>query len=341
MELSRRFFSTFLTFSAIACAADPGLLNLVMPNAQIFAGINVERIAASPIGKEIGSKIQGAAPQIRKMLSETGFDPTRDLKEILIAATAQGQNGPALILVRGSFDAAKFSSLISSSGQKPETYHGVQILGNPGQKSGSVAFLDGGIAVAGDPEQVRAAIRRRAHGTSLTAELAGKIATLSDRYDIWFHTSGPVTGPASSVPDARLQPASDLLKSIQQISGGVKFSTGVNLTAEIETRSEKDGASVLGALQLFSGFLTANQQSPATLKPDALKLSLEGKTVRVALDITGEQLHKAYEIQMARNAGHAADAFPLPPKPRPADNGGLVIQSSDKDMGTVTLAGSK
>jgi hypothetical protein len=339
--ISRKFFSTFLTCSAVACAADPGLLNLVMPDAQVFAGINVERIAASPIGKEIGSKIQGAAPQIQQILSETGFDPARDLKEILIAATAQGQNGPALFLVRGSFDAAKFSSLISSSGQKAVSYQGVQILSNPAQKSGSVAFLDGGIAVAGDLNQVRAAIRRRTHGTSISAELAAKIATLSDRYDIWFHTSVPVTAPGSSVPDPRLQPAADLLKSIQQISGGVKFSSGVDLTAEIETRSEKEGAIVLGALQLFSGFLTANTQSPAALKPDALKLSLVGKTVRVALAITGDQLHKAYEVQMARNAGHAAGVPTMAQKARPADSGGLMIQSSDKDMGTVTLTGAK
>ena len=341
MVISHRFFSTFLTFSALACAADPGLLNLVMPDAQVFAGINVERIAASPIGKEIGSKIQGAAPQIQQILTATGFDPARDLKEILIAATAQGQNGPALFLIRGSFDAAKFSSLISSSGQKPETYHGVQILSNPAQKSGSVAFLDDGIVIGGDLEQVRAAIRRRTHGTSLSAQLVSRITDLSDRYAIWFHSSGPVTGSTSSVPDARFQPASDLLKSIQQISGGVKFSSGVDLAAEIEARSEKDGASVLGALQLFSGFLTANPQSPAALKPDALKLSLEGKTIRIALTITGEQLHKAYEVQMARNAGHTADNPVMAKRPRTADPGGLVIQSSDKDMGTVTLSGAK
>ena len=338
MAISRKLLSVSVVFSAIACAADPALLNLVMPGAKIFAGVNVERILASPIGKEIDSKVREGAPQLQEILKQTGFDPTRDLKEILIAATAEGQNGPAIFLVRGSFDAAKLGVYLASSGQIPINYEGVPILSNPAQKSGSVALLDNEIVVAGDLDQVRAAIHRRNHGTVLPAELISRIAALSERYDIWFQSSVSVMPASAKVSDPRFQQAGELLKSIQQVSGGVKFSSGVDVAAEVVTHNEKEAASILGTLQLFTGFLTANQQGPGGLKPDAVKLSVEGKTVRFALSITDAQLRKAYEMQQARmaNGSHSGSLPPIKPKPQPADTG-LVIQGSSRDMGTVHL----
>ena len=334
LATSRKLLSVSLVFSAIACAADPALLNLVMPGARVFAGVNVERILASPIGKEIDSKIREAAPQFQEILNQTGFDPRRDLKEILIAATAQGQSGPSLLLVRGSFDAAKLGVFLTSSGQTPINYEGVPILSNTKQKSGSVALLDNGIAVVGELDQVRAAIHRRSHGTALPAELADRIAALSERYDIWFQSSVPLMPLAGKVSEPKFQQAGEVLKSIQQVSGGVKFSAGLDLAAEVVTHNDQEAASLLGMMQLFSGFLTANQQSPGGLKPDAVKLSAQGKTVHFALSITEEQLKKAYEMQQARMAAGSQRASV--PKPPPADTG-LIIQGSSRDMGTVRL----
>jgi len=334
LAISRKLLSVSLAFSAIACAADPALLNLVMPGARVFAGVNVERIFASPIGKEIDSKIREAAPQFQEIMNQAGFNPTRDLKEILIVATAQGQNGPSLFLVRGSFDAAKLGTYLASSGQTPHNYEGVRILSNPAQKSSSVALLDDGIAVAGELDQVRAAIHRRNHGTELPAELASRIAALSERYDIWFQSSVPVMPLTGKLSDPKFQQGAEVLKSIQQLSGGVKFSSGLDLAAEVVTHNEQEAASLLGMMQMFTGFLTANQQSPGALKPDAVKLSAQGKTVHFALSVTEEQLKKAYEQQQSRmaSASHSAIA----PKPRPVDTG-LVIQGSGRDMGTVHL----
>jgi len=337
LAISRKLLSVSVVFSAIACAADPALLNLVMPGAKIFAGVNVERILASPIGKEIDSKVREGAPQLREILEQTGFDPRRDLKEILIAATAEGQNGPALFLVRGSFDAVKLGVYLASSGQTPINYEGVPILSNPAQKSGSFALLDNQIVVAGELDQVRAAIHRRNHGTVLPAELMSRIAALSDRYDIWFQSSVSVMPAAAKISDPRFQQAGDLIKSIQQLSGGLKFSSGVDLAAEVVTHNEKEALSILGAMQLFTGFLTANPQSPGGLKPEAVKLTAEGKTVRFALSITEEQLkqvQKEYEARQTRMAARTQGANV--PKPRPADTG-LVIQGSSRDMGTVHL----
>jgi hypothetical protein len=335
VAVSPKLLGVSLAFSALACAADPALLNLVMPEARVFAGINVERILASPIGKQIGSRIQKEAPQLQQIFDATGFDLRRDLKEILIAGTSQGQSAASVVLVRGSFDAAKLGTFLTSSGQTPIVFEGVQILSNPSQKSSSFAILENNIAVAGDLDQVKAAIRRLKQGTMLSAEISNRIATLSEHYDIWFQATGSLMPPDAKITDARFQQAGDLIKSITQISGGLRCSSGVDLSAEVMTHSEKEAASILGVLQLFTGFLTANQQSPGALKPDAIKLKSEGKTVRLTLRITEEQLKQAYEAQQAR-LRQSASAAAITPKPRPADTG-LVIQGSSSDMGTVHL----
>lgn len=334
MATSRRLLSISLAFSAIACAADPTLLNLVMPDARMLFGVNVEKIVASPIGQQMSAQIRQAPPEVQQILKQTGFDPARDLKEILIASTGQGQDAPTLILVRGSFDIAKLSAFASSAGRAPLNYEGVPILTHPARSSGAMALLDSTTAIGGDLDQVKAAIHRRAHSTSLSAELAAKAGRLSERYDVWGFSTVSLANMAPSAPNANLQQALDLLKSIQQVSGGMRFSPDMEMAADLVTRSQKDAESVRDALGFFSSFLAANQKNPSGLKPDALKVSVDARTVHIALTITEEELKKAYQVQMARNGMRPAAL--APEKPRPVDTG-LVIQSSEKDMGVVTL----
>ena len=93
-SLRNLFVVSFLS-GTVAFGADSSLLTLVMPDAQVLCGANVERILKSEIGKEIGSQIQGKLPELQQAIQKTGFDPAKDLKEVLIAATGKGKNGPA------------------------------------------------------------------------------------------------------------------------------------------------------------------------------------------------------------------------------------------------------
>jgi hypothetical protein len=323
---SRNLLLLSLAFTAAACAADSSLLNLTMPDAGVLFGANVERILKSPIGKEIGAQIQGV-PQLQEILNPTGFDPARDLKEILIASTGKGRSPSVLVLVRGSFDAAKFRSFAASAGSQSRDYEGVQILSDPKQSYGAIAFLDNTLAAAGDLDQVRAAIHRRAQHTALAPELSSQIAALSDRYDVWGVAAVPMTPMVSGASNPNFKQFGALLQSIEQVSGGLKFGSDVDLALVVLTRSEKDAGGIRDALRLLSGFAVASEQNPSGLKPGAIRIGADAKTVRIAVTVTEADLKKAYQLQMARNAK----------KPPVAQDGGLVIQSSEKDMGTVAL----
>lgn len=326
-------------FSVTAAASDSALMNLAMPDAKVLVGANVSKILASPMAKQIASQIEGGNPQVQQLFEGTGFDPMRDIHEILVASTGQGHNPPTIVLVRGTFDVPKITAFVSSASYAPTTYEGVTVLesaqgAHRGQASG-VAFLDNSTAVAGDLDQVRAAIRRRARGGAFHAALASKADMLSRRYDIWIYSAISMSDLATSVPNPNMRQVGDVLKSIQEVSGGMRLGPDMEIAAEMVTGSEKAANSLADSLRVLIGLMTMNQQGADGLKPEDLKLTVDARTVRVAVNITAEQLRKAYQTQMARNTLRPPVAVV---HPQPVD-GGITIQSSSKDMGTVVVKG--
>lgn len=338
MATLRNLFVVSVLCGAIAYGADSSLISLVMPDAQVLCGANVERILKSQIGKEIGSQIQGKVPELQQAIQKTGFDPTKDLKEVLIAATGKGQNGPALVLVRGSFDPGKIRAAIASTGRTPRVYQGVQILDNPSQSNGAFAFLDGTIAVGGDLDQVQAAIRRRSQATTLSPQLAAQVAAISDRYDIWVVSAASLSKMTEGLSSSQMKQAGDLVKTIDQVSGGVKFTENLDLGVGLTTHTVKDAEKLRDMLQMLIGMAAASQKGASALDLNALKLTAEGKTVRIAFTVTGQQLKKTYEMQMAKLQHPTTESAPAKPV---VQDTGLTIQSSESDMGTVVLSSTK
>src|SRR5580700_5520247 len=92
-----------------AKAADPQLLNLVMPDAKILAGVNVDQAKTSPFGVYVLAQFQAQDQHLREFTAQTGFDPTRDLHEVLVASTGSQAHAPALTLARGTFSTDKIN----------------------------------------------------------------------------------------------------------------------------------------------------------------------------------------------------------------------------------------
>lgn len=335
MASFRKLILFSVACGTMACGADSSLLKLVMPDAQILVGANVERILGSPIGKDLCSQAHAKLPELPQAMQKAGFDPTRDLKEVLIAATGKGQNGSALVLVRGSFDPDKIRAAVLGMGGKVQSYEGLTIVDNPSQSNGAFAFLDGTTAVSGALDQVQAAIRRRSQPTRLDGHMASQVAEMSDRYDIWVVSAASLSKMTEAISNPQMKQAGDLVKVIEQISGGVKFSANLDLGVELTTHSDKDAERLRDALQLLVGMAAAGQKDASALDLNALKLTADANTVRIAFTVTGEQLKKTYELEMARLQQPVKPAKPV------VQNTGITIQSSDSDMGTVVLSSTK
>src|SRR5258708_16102955 len=144
----------FLLFVGLLPAADPQLVSLLMPDAKVVAGINVEQARNSPLGQFMLTRMQNGDEGFAKLAATIGFDPRRDLREVLIGTVGQpGQQG--LVLARGTFDAARIFAAARLGGHTVETYNGVDILTGKGDSlTHAVTFLDGSSPVAGHPPTV-------------------------------------------------------------------------------------------------------------------------------------------------------------------------------------------
>lgn len=104
--LKLRYFVLAIALPAAAPAADPGLLRLVMPDAKVIAGIQVDQSKNTAFGQYVLSHMQVDDQGLNKFIQATGFDPRRDVSEIVIASNWSSATPQSrwLVLAKGQFD---------------------------------------------------------------------------------------------------------------------------------------------------------------------------------------------------------------------------------------------
>lgn len=288
----------FVMFAALLPAADPLLMNLLMPDAKVVAGINVEQAKNSPFGQFLLLRAPTGDQGLAKLTATTGFDPRRDLNEVLMATMGQpGQQG--LVLARGAFDSERILAAATAAGHTVEAYNGVNILtGKEGELTHAVAFLGDSIAIAGDLDSVKGAIDRRTNNFSaIDATLAAQVQQLSGSLDAWSVSTVPVAALTHEpVPNTNLNGMlnSDVLKNIQQASGGVKFGAIVQISAEAVANSSQNATALADVIHFLGNMVQANAPAASAAAITGLVQSLnvqtDGSTVKVALAIPEQQL---------------------------------------------------
>ena len=273
-------------------AMDSQLLSLVMPGAQVLADVNVEQAKATPFGQYVLAQIQSNGQHLQNLETLTGFDPSRDLTELLLASTAPGpKNG--LVLARGVFDAAKISAAATQGGATSETYKGVTILVGP-KANGAVAFPSPSLAIAGDLADVKGAIDRLSVPAQLNQALAALVAAeASANEDAWVAS----TLPPSAFPQAAQNGApveAGVFQNITQFSGGVKFGNTVALTGQAQTQRAEDAASLASVLQFLANMAATNSKTAGPLAGviGSTAISAQGNTVTVTASLPEDQFQQ-------------------------------------------------
>jgi hypothetical protein len=293
----------FAVFSGALPAADPRLLNLVMPDATVLAGVNVDQAKASPFGQYVlTTLLQSQAQQLQQMATLTGFDPRQDLHELLLASTGAPGSKTGLALALGAFDPAKIAAAAQSAGAVVETYGGVSVIEDPKHQNG-FALLDSTLVVAGDLANVKAAIDRRSGGPTIPVALAAQVNQLSSAQDAWAISTVP---PASLKPTAAAPPAGganmqNALQMIQSASGGVKFGSVVVLTGQAQAATPQDASTLGDVVKLFVSMaqLQAAKHPEAAGLAQSLTVTTQGSTVKITLSLPEDQLQQLVKPQAA------------------------------------------
>jgi hypothetical protein len=291
-----------LLLSATAGAAvDPNLLGLVMPEAKVLYGVQVQQTLASPFGQYAISHL----PQNDAMLrfqAATGFELQRDLREILVASLSTGPFGDgadALVLASGTFAPDKVLALATVMGAKVSEYRGVAMITPAQQRDARVfAFLDGSTIAIGSEPAIRGVIDRRATLAVFAGPLFQKAVDASATHDAWLATVTPLTDLIPAGSTGGFDPTT-LLRSVTESWVGVHFDTnGLTLSAEALTHSATEAQGLAGMFMLISGMVKG---TPAAALQNA-QVSASGPVMRVILTVTEQDLERTFRGAAPRRA---------------------------------------
>jgi hypothetical protein len=299
--------ATLLTaFSGTLSAADTQLLDLVMPDAKVLAGVNVEQAKGTQVGQYVLNQLQTHDAQMQQLVALTGFDPRRDVSELLVASDGAAGSKTGLALARGNFDIAKITAAATAAGVLTEVYNGFTILEEPKKQLAGIAFLDATTVAAGDIASVKGAIDRWKTPQSLPAAVAVKVNQWSLSQDAWGITTVP---PDSLVPagkaDAQKNPLFNAGKSVQAAAGGIKF----------------------GALVVFSGEAQCDTAQNAKTLGDVVQLLINMAQMQAGPDPTAAALIKSVTVTTSGNVLKIQASLP-------EDVFQQLLQQSHKKAGT-------
>jgi len=300
-----RSLAVLLALPLGAFAADPALLQMVMPDAQVLAGLQVTQAKSSLFGEYVLSHLSVNDAKLQEFTAETGFDPRQDVSEIVVASTGKpGNPGNAwLVLADGTFNVSKIAAAAQSNGAVPTVYQGVNLITHEPSSSThpatAVAFFGTSLALAGDLASVKSAIDRKQNSASAGSAILAKAQQASANNDFWFVTLLPLSNFSGAIPDSNLSGAmqGNVFAAINQASGGVRFGDTVTISAQAVTRSEKDAQALVDVVKFFAGLVQLNRQNNpaagqvATLL-DSLQTSTAGNVTSISLAIPEQQLEQ-------------------------------------------------
>jgi hypothetical protein len=289
-------------------AADPTLLQMVMPESQVVAGLQVTQAKSSPFGQYVLSHLSVNNTQLEEFTAATGFDPTKDVSEIVIAAIAGASGTSAsaapgsspssrwLVLADGNFNVAQITATTTANGGVASVYQGVNLVtftapSGP-HAATAVAFLGTSTALAGDVASLKEAINRKQNNAPTDNNVFAKAQQVSATNDFWFVTLVPLSNFSNVIPEPNLSGAvqGNLFAAINQTSGGILFGDTVTISAEAVTRSAKDAQALVDVVKFFAGLVQLNKSNNPTAGQvatllDTLQASASGNITSISLAI--------------------------------------------------------
>ena len=313
-----RFLLIPILAASLAHAADPTLLNMVMPESKVLFGVDVNRARDSVFGRFVLSQLGKEDKALQSMTEATGFDPRRDLHEIVIASMGDivpnsTIPGNGLIMLRGNFDPSRISSLIKNMGMgNPLMYQGQEIFTTQNAKDNNgFAIVDKYTAVLGNIGSVKSALDRRRSGKRIDAKTLAKVQQLSQVNDVWVMTTMPMSDIANHMPgppQAGAMMKGDAMKGIQQAAAGLKFTpSDVRISAEAVASNAKDAGALADVVRFVSGMLQLNRDNAEVSGfagiLDTLQVKTEGNIFRLNVTVPQDQMEQLWKETPPKKRG--------------------------------------
>ncbi|MBA3975606.1 MAG: hypothetical protein C0504_15470 [Candidatus Solibacter sp.] len=313
-----RYAIALTVFAAVSPGADQALLGLVPAGAHMVSGLDVDRARDSAFGRKILNEMKQEDAGFQKLVEQTGFDPRRDLRSVVMASAGKPGPGNALVAVRGAFDISKITRLAETQGAQSSIYKGIQVW-TPKQAAkpseGSFAMLDPTLAVFGGDAMVKAAIDAKLSGApKLPAGLVAKIAEWSGM-DAWFVSTASLSEMGVGKPGQNeILPGGLAIEAIREAAAGVRFAENMEISGDILTRSAQDAAALADVMRMLANMIRLNAGKPGAdaVVPvaDSLQVSVADASTKFTLTVPAATLDQMFSTRGKRVAkrGDAAPA---------------------------------
>jgi hypothetical protein len=265
---------------------DSTLAALIPPDTTMLAGVRMDAVRGTPLFQKL---IAGRSlPQLDDFARNSGFDPRRDVRELLVASDGKD----LIVTARGTFSEHGFTGLAKQS------YKGVKLYTRDQR---GVALIDASTAVAGTLPGVKAALDRYKSGDrSGPTELLARARQIPTGNQVWSVSNGfeslltagiPETGNAANV--------GRILRSLENTTFAADLRTGVDGYLTGTCRTEQDaknlGDTVRGLIGL--GRLSVPEKQPDLLRLwDGIKVDQQQRTVNITVAVPEGLLEKLLDL---------------------------------------------
>jgi hypothetical protein len=304
LEISKeKLLKTILfLFTAALAAAQPRvdnvLIRMIPPGATSLVGAHMDEIESTGFYRRLIE--QRKLPEVDRFAKETGFDPRRDVRELLFANTATG----GVLLVRGAFplhpqikDAATIR------------YRGYNIHASRPDEANAAGFciLDKTLAAAGDLKSLEAALDEWTSGKHTAAQpLLDRARSVDPHTQFWGVSLGFAGFLAENMPRAANGiDFSKIFRGLGDIWFQASFTSGFQALIHGATATEQDAANLRDTAKGLIGFgrLSVPENHPEMLKLwDGITVEQDGRSVSIHADIPEDLVDRLVQLMSAAPA---------------------------------------
>jgi hypothetical protein len=258
---------------------DPGLAALVPGDTIMLSGVRMAELRSTPLYQKLIANQRMS--EVDDFARKTGFDPRRDVQEMLTASDGVD----TVVLARGAF------KIQPPAGFKKSTYKGVAIYS---QSDAGYAILDNATAVAGVERAVRKVIDQKQSGGPGAKALLDRARALPSGGQIWFVANG--WGKLADYFNGQPGNVSNIgriVQSIESATATVDLRSGVVANAQGQCRTEQDAKNLADAARGMVGMgrLTVPEKQPEMLRLfDGIKVDQQQRSIVLNVQIPPDLL---------------------------------------------------
>jgi hypothetical protein len=269
---------------------DNVLAKLIPADSQALFGARMEQLRNAPLYTKLLG--QQKLPQLDSFAGETGFDPRRDVRDLIVASNGRPNTG--VLLARGTFHVVDVKTL------KRVQYRGYVLSLSTKEDSG-FCIMDSTLAIAGPTASMKAALDHyMSAGKNETTELLTQARAVPQQFQVWSVSVGGADFLANNLPhDGNAANFGKIFRSMENTHFQADLSHGLNATAQGQCRTDADAKSLSDAIRGLIGFgrLSVPDNQPELLRLwDGLKVEQNQRTITISANIAQDLIDKLVQF---------------------------------------------